>query len=231
MRILTIFFGLLISIFLFAKVNINTADMKGLTKIKGIGKVTAQKIIDYRTKNGPFKSIEELMKVKGIGKKTFEKFKNDIEVSGDSSSDSIEDTKTTPTKNEKAEKSTGSNSEGSNLININTASLKELTKLKGVGKKTAEKIINHRENSGPFKSINDLTKVKGIGKKLFANIKDKITVGESLQAHTPIHEKDDSSDNKNANNQKKTDSSENKNTNNQKKTFDDLDLSEIDDLD
>ena len=58
------------------KININQADAKALTTLKGIGKDRAVKIVEYREKNGPFKKIEDLMKVKGIGKKLFEKNKH-----------------------------------------------------------------------------------------------------------------------------------------------------------
>lgn len=56
-------------------VNINTANEAELTTIPGIGPVTAQNIINYRTDNGPFIVLEDLKKVNRIGDKTFEKFK------------------------------------------------------------------------------------------------------------------------------------------------------------
>ena len=59
-------------------VNINTAGIKELSTLTGIGEAKAQKIIDYREANGGFKSIDEIMKVKGIGKATYEKFKANI---------------------------------------------------------------------------------------------------------------------------------------------------------
>ena len=62
------------------KVNINTAGSDELQTLTGIGPVTAQKIIDYRTENGRFSSIEDIKNVFGIGDKTFEKFKDDIRV-------------------------------------------------------------------------------------------------------------------------------------------------------
>ncbi|MEX1351780.1 MAG: helix-hairpin-helix domain-containing protein [Desulfobacterales bacterium] len=62
------------------KININQADAKALTSLKGIGKDRAVKIIEYREKNGPFEKIEDLMKVKGIGKKIFEQNKNLLSV-------------------------------------------------------------------------------------------------------------------------------------------------------
>lgn len=60
------------------KVNINTADLATLQTLSGVGPATAQKIIDFRTANGKFKSIEDIKKVSGIGDKTFEKFKDQI---------------------------------------------------------------------------------------------------------------------------------------------------------
>jgi len=64
---------------LFAKIDINTAEMTQLHSLKGIGHIKAVAIIEYR-KEHPFKKIEDIMKVKGIGKKLFEKMKDDIEV-------------------------------------------------------------------------------------------------------------------------------------------------------
>ena len=62
------------------KVNINRASKEELKTIPGVGDVTAQKIIDYREKNGDFSSIEDLKKVGRIGDKTIEKIKDKIEV-------------------------------------------------------------------------------------------------------------------------------------------------------
>lgn len=67
-----------------AAININTANQQQLESLNGIGPVKAKAIIDYRTKNGAFKTVDDLKKVSGIGDKTLEKLKKDIIVSGTS---------------------------------------------------------------------------------------------------------------------------------------------------
>lgn len=59
-------------------ININTAPLEELKKITGVGDVKAQSIIDYRDKNGGFKSVEELKNIDGIGSKVFEKIKDQV---------------------------------------------------------------------------------------------------------------------------------------------------------
>ncbi|MDO5397856.1 MAG: helix-hairpin-helix domain-containing protein [bacterium] len=60
------------------KININTASADLLDTLDGIGKATAQKIIDYREKNGPFASTEAIMDVSGIGVKKYDTIKDKI---------------------------------------------------------------------------------------------------------------------------------------------------------
>ena len=65
----------------------------------------------------------------------------------------------------------------SGKIDLNKATLQELTQLKGIGEKYAERIIEYREKDGKFQKIEDLMNVKGIGQKKFDTIKDLIFVG------------------------------------------------------
>lgn len=62
------------------KININSASKEQLKTIPGIGDVTAQKIIDYREKNGSFSTIEDLKKIDRMGEKTLDKIKDKIDV-------------------------------------------------------------------------------------------------------------------------------------------------------
>jgi competence protein ComEA len=63
------------------KIDINRAEPWLLEALPGIGEVLAQRIADYRTENGPFRIIEDLLKVSGIGPATFEQIKDYITVS------------------------------------------------------------------------------------------------------------------------------------------------------
>ncbi len=63
-----------------APININTATLEELDRLPGIGPSIAQAIIDYRTANGPFKTIEDINNVKGIGDALFAKIKDSITV-------------------------------------------------------------------------------------------------------------------------------------------------------
>ena len=61
-------------------------------------------------------------------------------------------------------------------VNINTASVSELTTLPGIGEVKAKAIIEYRVANGGFKSIEEIMEVKGIGEKTFIKIKDMIYV-------------------------------------------------------
>lgn len=62
------------------KININTATAEELEQLDRVGAAYAQRIIEYRTQNGPFKAPEDIMQVAGIGQKTFEANKDRIAV-------------------------------------------------------------------------------------------------------------------------------------------------------
>lgn len=65
-----------------AMVNLNTATAAELEQLPGIGAKVAARIVEYRTKKGPFKKVEELMNVQGIGEKSFLKLRAQLTVGG-----------------------------------------------------------------------------------------------------------------------------------------------------
>lgn len=62
------------------KINLNTATKEELMSLRGLGSSKAEQIIEYRNKNGGFKSIEDIMNIKGIKKAAFNKIKDSIYV-------------------------------------------------------------------------------------------------------------------------------------------------------
>jgi competence protein ComEA len=65
-----------------AVVNVNTATKEELTSLKGVGEKRAQEIINYRTKNGPFKTVDDLEKVPGIGPGIMKQIRSEVTTSG-----------------------------------------------------------------------------------------------------------------------------------------------------
>jgi competence protein ComEA len=67
-------------------------------------------------------------------------------------------------------------------VNLNTATVEQLTTVPGVGPKLAARILEQRQKSGSFKSVQDILGVKGIGEKNLAKIQGYLTVGEAAHA-------------------------------------------------
>ena len=63
-----------------AAVDINTATVAQLESVNGIGPKKAEAIVEYRKKNGPFKSVDDLDKVKGLGKASIDKMRSELTV-------------------------------------------------------------------------------------------------------------------------------------------------------
>jgi len=148
------------------KVDLQTADIKTLTSVPGIGTKKATDIVEFRKKNG-FKSKSDLMKIKGIGKKTYKKIETyfvDFGYDKDEGGDEYLTREKNITPQAK--------------INLNTASYDEILLLKGIGPKKANDIIALRNKlGGKFKSVDELTQIKGIGEKTVEKLKKYIILG------------------------------------------------------
>jgi len=143
-----------------AGINVNTASAAELESLPGIGPSKAAAIVQYRTDNGPFTSVDALTNVPGIGAKTVESLRSEAEV-GDGS-----------TVAKGAPSSSGSaSSSASNAVNINTASAGQLDSLPGIGPSKAAAIVADRDANGPFSSCDELSRVTGVGAKTVATLK------------------------------------------------------------
>jgi competence protein ComEA len=177
------------------KVDLNTADLKTLETLPGIGATLAQRIIDGR----PYKKMSDLSNVDGMTKAKLDGLKSHVTFSKVSSTKTAktskskstttqpsaqEETSTTATKPSGTKKSppaatsptgsaTGKLAPGQK-VNINTASAEELDALPGIGPTKAQAIVDYRNANGPFKSIEDIQKVSGIKSGEFSKIQDYI---------------------------------------------------------
>ena len=121
-----------------AAVNINTATKEELTSLKGVGEKRAQDIIDYRIKNGNFKSVDDLEKVPGIGPGLMKQIRPQVTTTGKTVVDQPAD-KGTKTKASDSAKSTKS-SDSKKSETAKTDSLKgDAMKAERAKEKTAEK--------------------------------------------------------------------------------------------
>ena len=66
----------------------------------------------------------------------------------------------------------------SSKVDVNRAGVEELRSLPGIGPSLAERIVQHRQEHGPFRTVDELLAVKGIGPKLLGKIRHRLTVGE-----------------------------------------------------
>ena len=138
-------------------VNINTASSAELESLPGVGKVTAQRIIDYRNTHGNFDSPEDLVNVRGIGKSKLAHILPHITAMNTGS---------------KVVQSQSSAAK----IDINRATAKQLEQLPGVGPVTAKRIVDYRNTNGKFDKLQDLVNVRGISWAKLDVMRDMITV-------------------------------------------------------
>ncbi|HNM67906.1 MAG TPA: helix-hairpin-helix domain-containing protein [Chitinophagales bacterium] len=139
----------------YTKIEINSSTAEDFQRLKGIGKVFAERIVKYRDKIGGFSTLEQLKEVYGIHDTVYQKFKSNIYVKPVSKKQII------ITKR---------------IIEINSASQDDFESLNGIGKVFAQRIIQFREKLGGFYSKEQLKDVYGIHDTVYQKIKEQIKI-------------------------------------------------------
>lgn len=174
-RLFAILLALLFSFPALALVNINTADTAELESLPGIGPSKAAAIVQYRTDNGPFKTVDQLDDVSGIGPSTLASLRDLVTVGGGEATAAPKSATPKPEGAASAAPAAVSSSPGC-PVNINAADAGGLEQLPGIGASKAAAILQHRTDNGPFKSCEALDDVTGIGPATIAGLKDCCTV-------------------------------------------------------
>ncbi len=125
------------------KVDLNTATVEELVKIRGIGNFTAKIIVEYRAKLGGFISVNQLKEIRKLHKENFEKYKNELQI-----------------KNHAIRK-----------LSLNFADTRELVKHPYLKYAQAKKIVDYRTKNGAYTSIQQLLDNKIIEPDIYKKIK------------------------------------------------------------
>jgi len=153
-----------------ATLDINTAGEEDLMTLPQVGRVIAHNIVQYRKKIGGFQRIEDLALVSGIGASKLEKLRKEIHVS--------------MPKPRKSSDST-SNSTVVLPLNINKATVAQLSALDEINVDLAEKIVQYRKLNGPFQRTTDLVDPAGlIDTPALLKLKYSLSVGNSTSGHS-----------------------------------------------
>jgi competence protein ComEA len=155
------------------EIDLNSASQDELDRLPKIGPALAARIIEHRKAKGPFRKVEDLTQVRGIGEATLSEIRKYLRVE----TSHLPETTPSPSSEARAESTPSGKAGALSKVDINRASVEELTKLPKVGPAMARRIIEHRTTNGPFRKVEDLTQVKGIGPKTFDELKDLITAG------------------------------------------------------
>ena len=136
------------------KLNINFATLQQIDALPGVGKVTADRIIEFRTKKkGKIEDLSELSEVQGMSPKKISALSRYLGTTGGDA----------PGQSPKK-------------LNLNFATEKEIDALPGVGGTVARAIVEYRMQHGAFRSLDDLENVPGLTEKAFKKFEDLVEI-------------------------------------------------------
>ena len=167
------------------QLNINTATEEELMTLPGINRQTAHNIVEYRRQIGAFKKVEDLALVSRVGATKMNHIRLEICVgrkktsTSSSRSSSRQDLSVAPDAASKA--SSRSQNKGLYFIkvNLNTANVFQLMKVKDITQLIAQNIVAYRDRKGAFRNLDDLVKVKGVSGAVLSAIRPHLVLNDA----------------------------------------------------
>jgi competence ComEA-like helix-hairpin-helix protein len=141
----------------------NRASARDLDRLPGVGAGTASRIVEERTRSGPFASVEELLRVRGVGPALIERIRPHVSIAQ-------------VPQGGRAGRRRAAERRGSVRIDVNRADAESLQALPGIGPALAARIVEERR-SRPFASVSDLTRVRGIGAATVRRLQGLVKAG------------------------------------------------------
>jgi competence protein ComEA len=138
-----------------------------LARLPGIGPAMAARIAESRDRDGPFARPDDLLRVPGIGPATLERIRALLDL------DRVPEQRASAAGGG-ADASPRPGLEG--RVDVNRAGRDELTELPGIGPALADRILEHRLRSGPFRSADELLEVPGIGPSTLERLRPLVRV-------------------------------------------------------
>lgn len=159
--------------------------------LSGINRQTAVNIVSYRRQIGTFRLVEDLALVSGIGATRLEDLRYEICVS-----DRARTCHDSPSGSQSELDATGHGigscrshhrSGSRSKVNVNSANIFQLMKIKFITQAIAENIVMYRETKGPFTNLDDLTRVKGIKPSLLSSIRPYLVLRDGCRSNNLVN--------------------------------------------
>jgi competence protein ComEA len=155
------------------RIDPNTAPAEELARLPRVGPALAQRIVEDRERNGPFRRAVDLARVPGVGARL-------VELAGPHLAlppEPVEAARATGESMRGRPLAGGGGGSGAGVVDLNTADAAALESLPGVGPVLAARIVAYRDSAGPFASPEDLLRVRGVGQATLERFRDRVRTG------------------------------------------------------